>query len=263
MQNDSVVDQLNELDELLFGKRFRTILEQGGPPFDISRPNIHDSKKEFLRELNTVQAIDEHCHGILGLLVGSKYKGDLEHAKMIGRLRSAIELSARQDKSRKPAESATDLTLRNLAETGFYNNALFVLIDLLVFSRQRLKELKDQEAQFWSVPHRPPNYYARTIALRFARLYAKEKRAKPTFGISSEGNHPSTDFGRALEQVFSILSIKANVRKAAEWAIDQLTEEDWNPPTNALMGGLLSAAMGERPPQPGRNYLAEYSKKLE
>ena len=77
------------------------------------------------------------------------------------------------------------------------------------------------------------------IALRFARLFANKTGKRPTFGISSEGAHPSTDFGRAIEQVFAILEIKADVRKAAEWALSHLTEQDWKPRQNAL-GGLMT-----------------------
>ncbi len=105
--------------------------------------------------------------------------------------------------------------------------------------QERLNELKDQEIEFWSVSYRAPKSYARTIALRLARLYALHKRQKPPFGTARDGNHPSTDFGRALEEIFDILNIEATVRNPAEWAIDQLTEDEINPPVNRLLGGLF------------------------
>lgn len=100
--------------------------------------------------------------------------------------------------------------------------------------------------------------------MRFARLYARETSKRPTFGISSQGNHPSTEFGRALEQVFEILNIKANVRNAAVWAIDQLSEDDLRPPQNALLGELLGMVPTENSGQKTAvNALANYRQKTD
>lgn len=106
--------------------------------------------------------------------------------------------------------------------------------------------------------NRSPNYYARTIALRLARLYAKEMGHRPTLGISREGNFPSTDFGRALEEVFTILNITASFRNAARWAIEQLTDEDMRPQRNALAG-----LFDFRDPSQGRSVLDVLSKEQE
>jgi hypothetical protein len=41
-----------------------------------------------------------------------------------------------------------------------------------------------------------------------------------------------------LEEVFAILEIKASVRKAAEWALSQLTEADLSRPITSLWDGF-------------------------
>jgi len=51
MDSEKQAEQLNAIvDELLDRKgspQFTTILGRLGPPFDVAKPNIHDSKREF------------------------------------------------------------------------------------------------------------------------------------------------------------------------------------------------------------------------
>lgn len=251
MTEDEKADQLNTLVDRLFGPVQRTILGMYSPPFDTTRPNIHDSKKEFLRELNTVVAARDHLQGVFDLLIGPPSDEPAEPLQedMIQRLKLAIERDVQVRKKTLKLERPRDLALRNLRDTGFFYNSIIVIIDLQVSLELRLRDLKEQEVQFWSVGNRPPNYYARVIALRFARLFAARSSKRPTFGISSEGSHPSTQYGRALEEVFRILEIRANVRKAAEWALTQLTEDDWRPKANALASSLTEImALGQPEP---------------
>ena len=148
---------------------------------------------------------------------------------------------------------------KNAADAGLTYCLIFLLMDLIKDLNQRRQELENQGAAFWNLSGRAPNYYARTIALRFARVIARETGMKPTFGTARDGGHPSTEFGRALEQVFETLEIKASVRNAAKWAIDQLTEEDLKPePKNYLtMGSLFGIGA-----PPHQNVLAAYANLL-
>ncbi|SEK62684.1 hypothetical protein SAMN05421666_0705 [Roseovarius nanhaiticus] len=251
MHQDSKQERVEAVVDRLIGPRPRNALAFDAtwerPRLDTSRPNIHDSKKDFVNERDAVASIVEHLEAAFNELRGSK--DDAQHQEMIDRLKSAVDAGARKPQEFDEFETARDLTLQNMVQTGFYFNSLFVIFRMIIVYEERLKELIDQEKQFWSLPYRAPNYYARTIALRLARLYAFHKRQKPPFGTARDGNHPSTDFGRALEEIFAVLGIKAAVRKAAEWAIEQLTEADINPPVNT-MGGLLG--MDPRPSIEGR-----------
>lgn len=213
-----------------------TILGGAAPPFDLAKPNIHDSKGEFLLERNTVRDSIDHLTAALALLVRPEEERDADYNKMVGRLIEIISSHTVRSSERKPLKDARDVAIRNVVDTGFFFNAIVVNFDLLAALKSRLEELDRQEKEFWSISHRPPNYYARTIALRFAKFYARQAQTKPTFGISSEGAHPSTDYGRLLEEIFGILKIKANVRGAAEWALPQITEADFQPPPSALVG---------------------------
>lgn len=242
------IDALNAFTDGLFKWNGGNALAPIGPRLDVSKPNFHDTKKGFLREKNALEQATGHIKAVLDQFVGPQYKGDLEHSKMTTSVHSAMDRLAKSTGQSELLETASDLAMKNIMQTGFYYNSLFFMLHLNSVYHQRLHELSDQEKEFWTITNRPPNYYARTIALRFARIYAMETRSKPTFGVSREGSHPSTDYGRALEQVFQILNIKAKVRNPAEWAIEQLTEDEWNPPANALMGGLFGKVADQNRP---------------
>ncbi len=213
-----------------------------GPRLDTSKPNIHDSKKDFVKERDAVASVVDHLRLALTELRVSE--DDVEQQDMTLRLQRVVDAGAKKPQDYDDTETAHGLALRNIVQTGFYYNSQIVMLRMISVYQERLSELRDQEAEFWSLPNRAPNYYARTIALRLARLYALQKRQKPPFGTARDGNHPSTDFGRALEDIFNVLGIKATVRNAAEWAIDQLTEDEINPSMNTLRDGL----MGFNPP---------------
>ncbi len=249
MQQESPQERVEAIVARLIGPQPRNALafdsNWGGPRLDTSRPNIHDSKKEFLKERDSVASIIGHLEKVLAELLGPR--DDVQKQEMITRLNISVDLGARKPQKFDEFETAYGLALRNVAQTGFFYNSQMVILRMIIVYKERLKDLKDQESEFWSLSSRAPNYYARTIALRLARLYAQNKQQKPTFGTARDGGHPSTDFGRALEEIFDVLKIKATVRNAAEWAIDQLTEDEINPPENTLMGGLYGMDPSSNP----------------
>ena len=120
-------------------------------------------------------------------------------------------------------------------------------------------DLKDHKEKFWKFKHRAPDYYARTIALRLAKLFAREVGQRPTFGTAAEGDYPSTAYGRALEEVFEILEIKQKVRTHAKWAIQQITEEDMNPPPVNRLSAMM---MGHPPSKPRSDNIAAIASAL-
>lgn len=236
MLDESKTEALNAAIIKLIGREAkpRTLLAGNSPLIDVSRANLHESKKEFMVELAAVQAVVENLESIIEHIVPNEEKIGPERKAMLDRLRVAVDAKALQQARRRSLSTAGDLALKNIFDTGFHFGSMRLIIAMFLIYRERLSELKDQEKQFWTVSSRPPNYYARSMALRLARLYAREKGQRPTFGMSREGNFPSTDFGRALEEVFRILGIKASVRNAATWALDQLSDDDLRPSTNAL-----------------------------
>lgn len=238
MIDDAKIDDLNRVVCKLIGREIKPngLLGRSSPIIDVSRPNLHETKKEFLIERNAVDAVTASLLSIIDQVVPREKTDTSERKAMLSRLQLAIEIKAYQQARHYDVNSASDLALKNIFDTGFYQGSLALVVSMYLIFRDRLKELSDQEAQFWKVSSRPPNYFARTVALRLARFYAKENGKRPTFGMSREGNFPSTDFGRALEEVFRILDIKASVRNAATWATAQLTDDDLLQPRNALAG---------------------------
>lgn len=230
MKEKSPEQQLREFAEQRLGWNTpRGLFSAAEPPFDISRPNFHDSKQEFVFERDTVKNAVSHLQGVIDCLLRQGDEKTPEYNDMISRLLPSVEANALRSVKHGSVRSASEMAIKNVADSGFFYTSLLVVFEMLSAYQQRLSELKGQEVEFWSKPHRAPNYYARIIALRFARFYARTTGQKPTFGISSTGTHPSTDFGRLLEEVFSILKINASIRGPAEYAIEQITEQDIRP----------------------------------
>jgi len=228
MQDQQKIDLIDEIVDALLKREPLNPLANRVNSFDISRPNVHDSKKEYLAELEIVQFASKNATEIVELFLGSK---DTEASeKTTNRIGERVNRSAWVRSINFPSGTASQLITKNASQTDFFWH---MITNLILFSEDlehQIKELKDQENEFWSVNGRPPNYFARTIALRLAKAYALEYGKKPTLGTSGDGGHPSTDFSRALEQIFNILKISADIRGPAKWAVEQLGDEDFLPP---------------------------------
>lgn len=248
------MDEFEQIDRLWevaarFGvkRSSYTLLGQAAAPFDISKPNQHDSKGEFLAEEAAVDAINEHCRGLLHQLLGREDES-MEAEQARKNLVLLLDDKVRRRNSRTAPDSIITFLRKGASEISASSLIALLLVDMIQELWDRKRELHDQETEFWSGGHRPPNHWARTIALRFARFVARQTGKRPTIGVARDGGHPSTEYGRALEEVFAILGIVANVRNAGRWAISQLTDDDLQPPHNALAGfsagpGILGNAL--------------------
>jgi len=199
-------------------------------PIDITKPNQHDSKGAFLAELSVVEKAIEHAEGFLGLFLD--LGSEQAPAKDLDRFEEAIDAKIRSASSPAPITSTTELIRRNIAETGGLNGSLWVMVDIHRAMKTRLSELEEQRDQFWNVSHRAPDYYARAIASRLAKLFARETGERPTSGSSPVSGAASTSFTRALEDIFELLDIESGSRSPADWAITNLTEDDFRPAIN-------------------------------
>lgn len=216
-----------------------------GWAIDISKPNIHDNKPDFVRERDAVVVMDDHVEALLNFITAGVFADDESSDEMNRRVTLEIDHWVKQNsRSEEPKWIAT-LIAKNASENGLSVCLSFILARYQGGLRRRQMELADQEREFWSGASRPPNHYARTIGLRLARLYAQEKGEFPTVGVSGDGGHPSTVFTRALQEVFELLEITSNVRNAASWAVAQLSKRDVGQPVNALSG--LMGYMAEQP----------------
>lgn len=239
------------MTEKLGWKPHGTVLGGNRDPFDISQPNIHENKSDFLYEMDAVSTVVKNSSEIIDKIFVKAEIETNQHREMVDRLIPAIESQAIKIVQNDPPSSAFDLVQKNMLENEFYWHSLVTVFQMGNAYNERLRELRDQEMEFWSVNHRPPNYYARAIALRFARFYARQTSKKPTFGTSRDGPHPSTDYAKLLEEIFSILEIKSGLRNPAIYAIERITPEDIKPETSSLsqLGKLFG--MGETKPDKG------------
>ena len=234
------------------------LLTAGRPPFDITKPNLHDTKAEFLEETRAVDDALEHASALIQFIM-TKYSDDDPGYDVAQRVCKFVDDEARRGLNRKPSETIIDMILRNAVDHGLTLVTIFLLLDVKRQLKKRKQELADQKAVYWSSAHRAPNHYARTIALRFAKLVASSSGKCPTFGTSRDGGHPSTEFGRALEEIFELLGIEANVRHPARWAIGQLTDADLMPvPPPGLFGLGTGLGSTTAPPKNPLSVIAEF-----
>lgn len=238
-QDLSVAEQLHAVvDEMLspYGKqspRASTLLGNS-PPFDTSKPNQHDTKAQFIRERDACKETLEHLDAVFSTLLPSEE--DEAGREMFDALHPRIDQKLRDQARRIFADSPTSLVRKNIAEVGGSHVFLYMCLDLQSVIGDRLRELNEQEERFWNLKHRAPDYYAREIALRLARLFAQETGQFPTWGTSPHDGSGSTQFARALAKAFTILGIKSHTRGPAEWALGQLTETDMEPSGDAFEG---------------------------
>lgn len=255
MHGQNTIDEKKEIGERLHAVVDRMLAPYGktsprgratliGPfePFDVSKPNQHDSKAEFQREFEAVETILGHVKEIVFQL----YKGGDEHAVTLERLRPIIDQKFRVRAPKGEVNEAIDLVRKCVADVGGSYAITMIMLDFWASLEDRFNELKDQKSKFWSLSHRAPDYHARSLALRLAKLFARETGERPTTGTSGETGEPSTSFSRALAEVFEILGIKSGIRGPAEWSVNEIVEDDLKPPIKYL-SGLASPLAGARP----------------
>lgn len=240
-------DEIHAIVSELLGGGSQDRLNPMLPRLDTSKPNEHDTKKEFLAEKKFVLAAISHANALVETFFSKDNSGAFHAENPL--LAQSIDSFLRRDAPKQSINVPSDLILTNMAMTGFVTNFTLSLLDFLRALRARNVQLADQEREFWSLSHRAPNYHARTIALRVARLYGQKWGKKPTFGTSSEGGHPSTQFGKAIERIFEILGLNCDIRGPIEWAIDQMTDEDLRPHSTGILGGFLGHSDPERSSQ--------------
>lgn len=194
MDEQSLSNDLNHIiDEMLGGPR-PTGLRPRGLPFDIEPPNQHSSKKEFLEEKALAQTCHDHLNAVIKALVPEEEKPEIEQAR--SSLRIALEKQAAVTGVRGSPRDITDLIVQNVKDAGILPNSFAVVSQLEQSLAERLSALAIEEEMFWNVGNRAPDYHARAIALRVARIYAAEKGEKPTVGTARDGGHASTAYAR-------------------------------------------------------------------
>lgn len=240
LEEDKIV-RLHEIAGRFFEPPVLNLLGKVTVPFDVSKPNLHDSKAAFLEEVEYVEKSLSHVEEISNLMRAA-YQDENALQGVARYVTKWLDAQSRKNVDKQRLEYPVDLVVQNSVSVGLTVSAILVLFEVQTGLNERKQELESQRNIFWSGVGRAPNHYARTIALRFAKLIARKTGKKPTFGTSRDGNHPSTEFGRSLEEIFEILGIGATVKHPATWAIDQLTDEDLAPEAQNALGGLFGSS---------------------
>lgn len=207
------------------------------PPINTSKPNEHDSKAEFQKEYDIVSKSLEGIGHALAALIPDAENAVSEHD--FTRFSDVMDEKLRRNATNDNLGHTRNLLRKNIAEVGGITAYLTVLLDLQYALQERSLELEDQKERFWSLSHRAPDYYARAIALRLAKLFAEQTGTKPSYGTSGETGEASTGYTRALREIFKILGITSSERSYAEWAAKQITERDLLPSHRPVVEALL------------------------
>ncbi|MGI3187124.1 hypothetical protein [Nioella aestuarii] len=107
----------------------KTLLSFGAPPFDISRPNIHDSKPEFLAEKQAVDDAIRAAEALFEFLAGA-WGEDKDTSALAIRVITAVDGEARFSSNTLPVETALGLIRRNAATHGLSYTMTALLADL-------------------------------------------------------------------------------------------------------------------------------------
>lgn len=166
-----------------------------GPPFDISRPNSHDSKAEFLLEKQAIGSALENARPHLDLVLNGVSDQHAPQHDAVRKSLTFVDVSVRSKRRFGRLETVFDLMRSNAASIGVTPVLLFLLFNFVEALELREQELNGRELVFWSGVGPAPKHYARTITLRFAKVVPRATGTKPTFGTARDGGHPSTDFG--------------------------------------------------------------------
>lgn len=115
-------------------------------PFDLSKPNEHNNKAEFIREKETVEASLEGLEVVIGSLIGAKE--DPHRDEIAARLKSVLNAKFRSGAPMTDLRDSYRLIKKNVADVGGYAASIFIMLDLQSALRLRLDELRDQEKKF-------------------------------------------------------------------------------------------------------------------
>lgn len=238
MEKHEVVERIWEITRRFGVPEPAGLVGTSLPPFDISQPNFHLSKAEFSAELQAVEKALKDAVSLVSFLA-APYREEDELKAVATPVCNAINDHAWKAARAVHPKTPGELIQKNAGEMDLSLSTAVLLIDVHSGLISRFEQLKDHERTYWDVKGRAPNHYARAIALRFARLVAKHTGKRPTVGVSREGNFPSTDFGRALEEIFELLDINAVFRRHAQWAVAELTDDDCRVKNVNALRGLM------------------------
>lgn len=140
-----------------------------GPPFDVSARNQHESKKDFLAEKRTLEQLAKNLEEISSVLPHDEVN-DPQTRKTIENIRGWLNAKAKEKAPATEIDHPLMFIVKNALDMNIFYSFLMLNLEVRLLIKERLQELADQEREFWSNSHRAPNYRARTIALRLARI---------------------------------------------------------------------------------------------
>ena len=125
-------------------------------PFDVSKPNIHNSKREFRREKEAVENASENARGIVDFVEGVLAKDDPDLKAMTERVIKVVDQNAESDALKMNVENVSAFLAKSASQEGLSIILYFLCSNYAKHLNALLSDLEDQEREFWSGSHRPP-----------------------------------------------------------------------------------------------------------
>ncbi len=126
MKSNRQTEQIIHLAKAKLGwEEHGTILMQGQPPFDISKPNFHDNKSDFEAEKATILTLIDSSDTILKIISENQIpqSSDYDDVKFNPLLAIDVKARLKTSKSFHSVNDAIALIQQNVVETGLTKNA--------------------------------------------------------------------------------------------------------------------------------------------
>ncbi len=202
-------ERISAVISKMIGRDYTPTLIGRFHPFPTESPSKHENIRAFKADMKSLENFHAGLSSVWSAL------GDLSDAQKIRLNTTAKKAALRMD----------GVTPEKIAGLEDALLALKGTLSLLAHSiEEETALLKYQKEMFWSGKGIKKNYHAYFIADTLAKIYVKELKEKPSYGINYRT--PSGKYCLALQEILEIMEIKIGFLLPAKAACNKITNAD-------------------------------------
>ncbi|MEP6319094.1 MAG: hypothetical protein ABJ074_01735, partial [Paracoccaceae bacterium] len=129
MTDDNLIEQINEIADRFYERPRSLILGTSQFPFDITKPNFHDTKKEFLEERDLVDESTKNAEELFKTLT-YRYHDGHPLKERSEELCDYVDGIARNFASKNELKVPSDLVKRNAIDIGITYCMAYMVLDV-------------------------------------------------------------------------------------------------------------------------------------